>query len=598
MRLLFVHADHLEFEAVTAAGEDPAETDAPMEGRMEDCVVVSATVERADEADPGAVVANGATEVRDVADQLNTRRVVLYPSAHLSNDLAVPDSATAVFRGLRTKLDGDFEVLRAPVGWYTAVEVAAKGHPLSVLSRRVTPERGAGAEDEYAGRPASEWKLAFPDGETVALPADDATKGLDAEGADRVSDDLRALVEYEVEGKRESEASSAGDRPPYVALLREQTLADYDDRADGTLRWYPRGTLVRDSLVEYVDDLAIEYGAIPVETTGGSDRGSSPDPLDFLHDLHFSEGELPIRIYEAVGRSVRREKAGTDVADRTRQQAFTTPGMYTAARDLEQAKDEFRSQAVLALRTGEDLDLNYVPAIRMTRELYDESEAWVESLVEDLDAPALLEILPERRHDWVARVDFAVVDGLDRPVVTATVQLDTERGELLDEDADQATHHSPVLHCSPTGGVERVLAALLERAAERETPRLPTWLSPTQVRFIPVGEAHVEYCDSLADGLEAAGVRADVDDRDETVGERLARAEADWMPYYAVVGDRELESDDSPFEVTVRGETEEREMDFETVRETVREDVSDLPAKRRYRPKRVSEHPDFTVDSQ
>jgi len=615
MRLLFIHSDHLEFETTTEAGEGLAETEGvPMEGRMDDCVTAFVSVESEDEADLDAVVENAADELRDVTGQLNTRKIVLYPYAHLSESLANPDSAKTVLRNLESALEGEYEVLRAPFGWYKAFEVACKGHPLSELSRHVTPERGEEAGGDAAVSAPSEWKLAFPDGET--------RDALDAKDADPVSDDMRAFVADEVEGK----TASKGEQPPHVELMREKELVGYDELSDvGNLRWYPRGKLIRDSLMEYVNDLVVEYGGMPVETPIMYDLGvravrehsekfgerqyrfESGDremmlrfaacfgQFSIMRDMHISESDLPLRIYEMSTYSFRREQKG-EVVGLKRQRAFTMPDMHTATRDMEQARAEFEAQAKLSLRTSEDLDLNYEPAIRMTRAFYDDNEEWVENLVDDLGKPALLEILPERHHYWSAKIDFAAIDQLGRPIENPTVQIDVESAERFDIEysTGQESRHPPILHYSPSGGIERVLAALLETAAKQETPRLPTWLSPTQVRFVPVGEEHTDYCDALADDLESAGVRADVDDRSESVGKRIARAETDWVPYYAVVGDREIESDEGLLGVNVRSDETEREMTVEELRETVLDDVGDLPKKKRYLPKHVSKHPHFT----
>jgi threonyl-tRNA synthetase len=137
------------------------------------------------------------------------------------------------------------------------------------------------------------------------------------------------------------------------------------------------------------------------------------------------------------------------------------------------------------------------------------------------------------------------------------------------------------------------MAALLEQTATMDTPRLPTWLSPTQVRFIPVNpDEHLDYCDELADQLEEAEIRVDIDDRDESVGKRIAEAETDWVPYYIVVGGNEIEGD--TLGVNVRAEDEERDMTLGELEETVREDVADLPQKARYLPRYVDDHPKFT----
>ena len=614
MRLLFIHSDHLEFEARETAGPDGlAETEGvPMEGRMEECVTVFASVESDDEADTGGVVENALAELRDVTDQLNTRKIVLYPYAHLSEDLAGPDAAKAVMRDLEGELEADgYEVLRAPFGWYKSFEVSCKGHPLSELSRHVAAHRD---EDEEAGEPdrePSEWLVMHPDGsvaDAVEAKAD-------------VSGDMRAFIEDEVEGI----VASPGEEPPHLELMREKEFVGYDELSDvGNLRFYPRGKLVRDALMAYVNDLVVGYGGMPVETPIMYDLGArsirehagkfgerqyrfeSGDrrmmlrfaacfgQFSIMRDMHISVNDLPLRIYEMSTYSFRREQKG-EVAGLKRLRAFTMPDMHTATRDMDQARSELMAQAKLALQTSEDLDINYEPAIRMTREFYENNEAWVEDVVADLEKPALLEIIPERHHYWSAKIDFAAIDGLGRPIENPTVQIDVESAERFDIEYTDGTHqhHPPILHYSPSGGIERVMAALLEDTATMDTPQLPTWLSPTQVRFIPVNpDAHLGYCEELADDLEAAEIRVDIDDRNESVGRRIAGAETDWVPYYVVVGDDEIE--DGQLGVNVRATGEERGMGLGDLRELVEGDVGDLPQRARYLPRHVSDHPHFT----
>ncbi|PSQ59645.1 MAG: threonine--tRNA ligase [Halobacteriales archaeon SW_9_67_25] len=614
MRLLFIHSDHLEFEARETAGPDGlAETEGvPMEGRMEECVTVFASVESDDEADVEGVVENALAELRDVTDQLNTGRVVLYPYAHLSEDLAGPDAAKQVMRDLETELEADgYEVLRAPFGWYKSFEVSCKGHPLSELSRHVAAHRD---EDEEAGEPdrePSEWLVMHPDGsvaDAVEAKAD-------------VSGDMRAFIEDEVEGI----VASPGEEPPHLELMREKEFVGYDELSDvGNLRFYPRGKLVRDALMAYVNDLIVGYGGMPVETPIMYDLGArsirehagkfgerqyrfeSGDrrmmlrfaacfgQFSIMRDMHISVNDLPLRIYEMSTYSFRREQKG-EVAGLKRLRAFTMPDMHTATRDMDQARAELMAQAKLALQTSEDLDINYEPAIRMTREFYENNEAWVEDVVADLEKPALLEIIPERHHYWSAKIDFAAIDGLGRPIENPTVQIDVESAERFDIEYTDGTHqhHPPILHYSPSGGIERVMAALLEDTATMDTPQLPTWLSPTQVRFIPVNpDAHLGYCEELADDLEAAEIRVDIDDRNESVGRRIAGAETDWVPYYVVVGDDEIE--DGQLGVNVRATGEERDMGLGDLRELVEGDVGDLPQRARYLPRHVSDHPHFT----
>jgi len=612
MRLLFIHSDHLEFEVREAVTEDLAETEGvPLEGRMEECATVFISVESDDEADVGGVVENALAEIRDVTGQLNTRNVVLYPYAHLSEDLASPDAATTVMQELESALAAEeYEILRAPFGWYKSFEVSCKGHPLSELSRHVAAHRDEDEPDETEREP-SEWRVMHPDGTTAGA----------VDAKPDTNPDMRAFIEDEVE----SVTASPGEEPPHIDLMREKELVGYDELSDvGNLRFYPRGKLIRDALIEYVDDLVVEYGGMPVETPIMYDLGAraidehagkfgerqyrfeSGDrrmmlrfaacfgQFSIMRDMHISVNDLPLRVYEMSTYSFRREQKG-EVTGLKRLRAFTMPDMHTATTDMDGARAELLAQAKLALQTSEDLDINYEPVIRMTREFYEENQAWVEQVVAELGKPALLEIIPERHHYWSAKIDFAAIDGLGRPIENPTVQIDVESAERFDiEYVDsEGAHYPPILHYSPSGGIERVMAALLEGTATTETPQLPTWLSPTQVRFIPVDpDEHLAYCEGLAKSFETADLRVDIDDRDESVGKRIATAETDWVPYYVVVGGDEIEGD--TVGVNVRADDVELDMTLAELEETVREDIGDLPQRPRYLPRRVSNHPTFT----
>jgi len=95
---------------------------------------------------------------------------------------------------------------------------------------------------------------------------------------------------------------------------------------------------------------------------------------------------------------------------------------------------------------------------------------------------------------------------------------------------------------SVSGSIDRNLYALLEQQAMRkakgEVPVLPFWLCPTQLRLIPVSDNHISRCLEIASQIK---VRAEVDDRNETVGYKIRDAEVYWVPFIGVVGDRELE---------------------------------------------------------
>ncbi|EQD27278.1 Threonyl-tRNA synthetase, editing region, archaea domain protein, partial [mine drainage metagenome] len=156
MKLLFIHADHLDFEARRPAvkGLPPLAPDAAR-GEADEALVVFFSVERGDLADPPSLVSRAVENVKDVLDQVKAERVVLYPYAHLSQDLAPPREAQHLGEALRDRLSATLSVpvLSAPFGYYKAFTLKAKGHPLAELSRTLLGGAGGPASPEPSPHP-------------------------------------------------------------------------------------------------------------------------------------------------------------------------------------------------------------------------------------------------------------------------------------------------------------------------------------------------------------------------------------------------------------------------------------------------------------
>lgn len=201
MKLLLIHSDYIEFEPKekTKMAED-------YEGgkqRIEECLVVFTSVERGDE----VVVDKVVEEIRDVTNKVKVNRVVLYPYAHLSSDLADPDTAIKVLKQLEEKLNREFEVYRAPFGWYKAFKISCKGHPLSELSREIRAKEEADVTEALKAEEKVEsyWFILTPDKKLVEVNEFDFTG----------YENLRKFASYEIAKRR------AVDRtPPHVELMR------------------------------------------------------------------------------------------------------------------------------------------------------------------------------------------------------------------------------------------------------------------------------------------------------------------------------------------------------------------------------------------
>jgi len=136
------------------------------------------------------------------------------------------------------------------------------------------------------------------------------------------------------------------------------------------------------------------------------------------------------------------------------------------------------------------------------------------------------------------KIDFDVTDAIGRKWQCATIQLDyqmPERFDLTYVGADNAAHRPVVIHRAIFGSFERFVALLIENYAGA----FPLWLSPVQAAVLPIADRHVEYATSVQRTLSAAGLRAELDDRQEKVNLKIREAQIQKVPYMLVVGDRE-----------------------------------------------------------
>jgi threonyl-tRNA synthetase len=154
------------------------------------------------------------------------------------------------------------------------------------------------------------------------------------------------------------------------------------------------------------------------------------------------------------------------------------------------------------------------------------------------------------------KIDFDVTDSIGRSWQLGTIQLDynaPERFDLRYVGEDNADHRPVVIHRAVSGSFERFIAILIEHFAGA----FPVWLAPEQVRVIPISDAQTEAARGLTERLTAAGIRAHLDDRSETLNYRIRDGEVWKIPYMAVVGQREVESDSLALRVRGAGKKQE-----------------------------------------
>lgn len=578
MRMLFLHADFIEYEPISKEIQLAEEGIPIAKKRMDDVIVVLTAVESEDDENTAS---DSSTEIRKYGDLVKCDQVLIYPYAHLSSNLASPKVALQILQSLEMGVRKSFPIVaRAPFGWTKSFNIKVKGHPLAENARTITGQFKLSKSPDKSGND-----------ESTALKAEETVRSswhiLEVGGHlvpfaeysfNEDQSNLKTLADYEFSKKR-----VVDEIPPHVKLMKKLGIADYEPASDsGNMRFYPKGKLMKSLLESHISRRISEYGGMEVETPIMYDSKHptlqsyfnrfparqynvfSDNRQLFLRfaacfgqflmakDFQISYKNLPLRLYELTRYSFRREKSGELVGLR-RLRAFSMPDCHALCKDLNQTKQEFLERFDLSLRVLNELGISpsedVEMAIRFTSQFYEENKNFIEQLVSKFGRPVLVEMWPERFFYFTLKWEFNFIDNIGKAAALSTDQIDVENGERYNiqfVDEDNTKKFPIILHNSPSGAVERVIYALLEKAARYsklgKVPFLPLWLTHTQVRLIPVSSTHIDFCEQLFIELTKNQIRADIDDRDESVGKKIRDSETEWIYYSLVIGDNEVKS--------------------------------------------------------
>jgi len=623
MRILLIHSDYLEYEVKDKALKKPEEiSENQKKGRLDEVLAVFMSVEKVDEQNPEEIVGKAVKEIEEVVSQVKTNNIFVYPFAHLSSELGSPDVALRILKKIENELKNKgYNVRRAPFGYYKAFKLSCKGHPLAELSRTIVPGEAKKEEEVPEALKKEEelvsyWYILTPEGELVEVDKFDFSG----------YENLKKFANYEINKSR-----VVTEEPPHVKIMLEQELVDYEEGSDpGNLRYYPKGRLIKSLLENYVTEKVIEYGAMEVETPIMYDFEhpalekylnrfparqyvvKSGDKRFFLRfaacfgqflikkDATISYRHLPLRMYELTRYSFRREKRG-ELSGLRRLRAFTMPDMHTVAKNLQQAMEEFKKQYKLSMEVLKGVGLtpeDYEVAIRFTEDFWNENKDFIVDLTRIIGKPVLIEMWKQRFFYFILKFEFNFVDNLDKAAALSTVQIDVENSQrfgITYYDEEGQEKYPLLLHCSPSGAIERVMYAILEKQAKLmkkgKKPMYPLWLSPIQVRVIPVSERYLDYALYIAGKLEGAKIRVDVDDRNERLNKKIREAEKEWIPYIIVVGENEKRM--GVITVRKREDNKQYEIHVEDLIKEIRQKTEGFPYKPRPLPPLVSMRPKF-----
>lgn len=461
-----------------------------------------------------------------------------------------------------------------------------------------------------------DYLLLLPDGEEILLDLsnrEEVLSKLQKYGYEELIDYVKA---EELPGEDKAEA-------PSIKEMKRLELADNESASDsGNHRMYPNGQLMFNLIKDWQERIAkydlcaMEIGSplfynkadeqIIAQCGSFHERHYSvrvpDDPnkefiLRFAADFglfkmvqqaQFSYKQLPLRFFE-YSENFRYEKSG-ELSGLKRDRFFHMADIHCFCKDEQQAINEYKDICKKYEDLNSGMGIKFANVLRIVNVFYDKYKNDLLEIVKYAGRPLFIERLDKMKHYWAMKHEWQSIDSVHGNQQLSTVQFDVKEGKVYNiayADENGEKQNCVIIHSS-VGAIERCMYAILEEALKLERPVLPLWLSPVQLRIVPVNnEAHLGYCQNL----NFDGIRFDIDDRNEKLGKKLVRARQEWVPYVVVIGENEING--GKFKINDRLNNQVLEMDKEELDAFIHNQIKSYP----YRPlalsKFLSKRPSF-----
>lgn len=415
--------------------------------------------------------------------------------------------------------------------------------------------------------------------------------------------DKKELDEYLV--KREE-----AEKRDHRKLGKELDLFCFSDIVGAGLPLFtPKGTIIKDELQKHIENVCRRYGFEKVSTPHlakidlyelsghakkfgnelfrvSSEAGHSfaMKPVQCPHQTQIyasrlrSYRDLPIRYMESE-KQYRAEKTG-EVGGLTRVYAITVEDGHSFCRP-DQVKEEIINMINIIKDFYTSLGLWKNHWVSLSVRDYDHPEKYIgESADWDECERILTEIADELKLDakrcegeaalYGPKLDFMFKDALGKEIQIPTVQLDfatPKKFNLTYIDKDGSEKNPIMIHRAILGSYERFMALLIEHFAGA----FPLWLSPVQIKILPVSQNQSSYAESIESRLKENDLRAEIDASDETLGKKIRKAKLEKVPYIIVIGEKEMNQKN--ITVEKRGEKEGEEMNLDNLIEKLKIEI-------------------------
>ncbi|MDD5700150.1 MAG: threonine--tRNA ligase [Candidatus Nanoarchaeia archaeon] len=573
MKILSLHCDYIKFKPLKKALKEPEELseERKKEQVVKEPLVILTAVEKTDSLES---VKELVKNIEDISSQVNDRKIVLYPYAHLSSNLGSPSLAIQILEEAEKELEKKkFDVVRAPFGYYKEFELKCKGHPLSELSREIGIKNGKlGTKEE------------------------------------KITDEMRKNLLNQI-SKSKLDTSKLKDNDHRI-LGQQMNLFSFNEVAPGMAFWHNNGLIIKNELINYWREMHRKNGYEEISTPQIMDSKlwKISGHWDLYKENNFvteyekrpflvkpmncpggmlvyktrprSYKELPMRVGE-IGVVHRTELSGT-LAGLFRLIQFTQDDahIFCTNEQLEseiigvielfrQMLDKFGFKYTFTLSTrSEEKKDKYLGSDK----LWEQAEDALGNALKKLKIK--FEKVPGEAKFYGPSLDVQIKDSQGREWQCSTLQLDFNipaRFELAYTGRDNKEYTPIMLHRVVYGAIERFIGVLLEHT----NGRLPVWLAPVQVRVLSFTDRNIDYAKKVIMklGEKIPNLRIDADFTQTTVQSKVKDAEIMRIPYIIVVGDKEEE--EKTIAVRVKGNSKIQSLKIDNFIEKLSKEIRD-----------------------
>jgi threonyl-tRNA synthetase len=538
MRILQQHLDFIEYEPREKEIASAEEAEKKLY-RYDEIVVLFTSVEQGDDDETAKKAIEG---TKQFLGKLKVNRVIIYPYAHLSQNLARPKDALEVLKAMeRYSNEAGVETYRAPFGWNKAFQIKVKGHPLAEQSRVYS---AAAATVQAAAPPV------------------------------KVSTDRKAeLTEEQMLARVKKSDFATLPETDHRVIGERLDLFSFQEMSPGMVYWHDKGVTLRNLLIEFIRGELKKHGYLEVSTPalantilwrvsghwdhykdnmfltylGDDEFGlkpmNCPSTFLFYKTRRWSFRDLPLRVAD-FDQLYRNELSGV-ASGLFRVKVLTQDDAHIFVME-DQVEDEIKGLVDLMAMMYGVFKLDFKLRIStMPDDHIGTKEQWdgaTDILKRTVMAKGLaFEIKEKEGAFYGPKIDVDIKDSLGREWQCCTIQLDFQmpkRFRLTYVGSDGKDHTPIVIHRTIYGTLERFIGII----TEHYQGKFPVWVSPVQVRVLPVSDDNKAYSAEVASVLRDAGIRVETDFDSGTVGGKIRNAQLQKIPYMLIIGGKEQEA--------------------------------------------------------